>query len=289
MAGFRYRGKSTDDIIGTPLLLVSYESDGIFGSARSKLESDITISRPVTNEYGVIYDSLSFSYALIKSNYEPYTEEEQVTVERWLTSPKLSSELTIINCEDGEYSYFGLFTETNWDRANGGFIICGFTFQVNGAYPYRHITKTVWNPLEYDMNEPPNITNVKDGGDFSVNCNSDELEEYVYPTIIISPATKDYDSSFSLSANSDPDGGYISTNTSVKIPIYLDCKRCRAYTMVDDILIMNLKFKDLNWSDVDNIYWPRLIPGQNDFHVDGHVSIIFDYYEPYKKVGGWLV
>ena len=128
MAGFRYRGKSTDDIIDTPLLLVSYESDGTFGSNRSKLESDITISRPVTNEYGTLYDPLSFSYALIKQNFEPYTEEEQVSVERWLISPKLSSELTIINCQNGEYSYFGLFTSTSWERASGGFAICNFTF-----------------------------------------------------------------------------------------------------------------------------------------------------------------
>lgn len=277
MAGFRYRGKSTDNIIGTPLLLVSYELDGTFGSNRSKMESDITISRPITNEYGTIYDPLSFSYALIKQDFEPFTEEEQVTVERWLTSPKLSSELTIINCQSQEYSYFGLFTSTNWERANGGFAICNFTFQVNGAYPYIHT-----------------VVEFTDSNDIVLNCRTDELEEYVYPTIIATPKTEGGNPSFTLTnTTSDPSGEVMSLTTTINLPIHIDCKRCRAFIVTDKpdntFVITNLRFKDLNWADVDNIYWPRLINGENKFTVDGDVNLTFDYYAPYKKVGGWLV
>ena len=276
MAGFRYRGKSTDDIIDTPLLLVSYESDGTFGSNRSKLESDITISRPVTNEYGTLYDPLSFSYALIKQNFEPYTEEEQVSVERWLISPKLSSELTIINCQNGEYSYFGLFTSTSWERASGGFAICNFTFQVNGAYPYIHNTVEITNR-----------------GLFTIDCRTDELEEYVYPTIIATPTSSGANVSFTLTNNSEPYGGTMNITSEISLPIHVDCKRCRAFTVTDKpdntFVLTNLRFKDLNWQDVDNVYWPRLVNGENKFELTGNVNLTFDYYAPYKKVGGWLV
>ena len=129
MVGFEYKGKSTENIISTPLILVSSESTGsVIGSQRTKVEGDITISRPITNEYGATGEPLSFIYGLMKEDLEPYTEAEQIAVERWLSSPKLSSELKIKNCDDYQYSYFGLFTSTEWIIGNGGFMMCNFTF-----------------------------------------------------------------------------------------------------------------------------------------------------------------
>ena len=288
MVGFEYCGKTTEDIIDTPLLLVSYDSDGALGSNRSKLEGDITISRPITNEYGTLYDPLSFSYALIKQDFEPFTVEEQVAVERWLTSPKLSSELTIINCEGGEYSYFGLFTSTNWQVGGGGFIICSFTFQVNGAYAYRHINQVVWEPIVYDEENPGQIIDTLSRGDFTINCLTDELEEYIYPTLTFEPVGSDNTASFTLYNRTDQNK-MVKVTTNQKIPVSLDCKRCRAFTLVSLFQITNLKFKDLNWQDVDDVYWPRLINGENNFHIDGTVRVIVDYFSPFKKVGGWLI
>ena len=77
----------------------------------------------------------------MKSDYETFTEEEQIAVERWLTSPKLSSELVISDCDDNSYSYFGLFISTEWIIGNGGFMMCTFTFQVNGMYAIKHYTE----------------------------------------------------------------------------------------------------------------------------------------------------
>ena len=99
MIGFEYRGKSTEDIIDTPLLMVNINGiDGLTAS-RSKIEGERTISRFITNEYGTIHEPLSFSYALIKEDGNPFTDEEQATVESWLKSYKLSSELRITDCQ----------------------------------------------------------------------------------------------------------------------------------------------------------------------------------------------
>ena len=49
--------------------------DGL-GMTRSKIEGERTVSRFITNEYGTMYEPLSFTYALIKSDFEPFTEYE---------------------------------------------------------------------------------------------------------------------------------------------------------------------------------------------------------------------
>ena len=113
MAGFNYHGMSTNNVIGVPLILVSAgnaDYTQALGLNRNIQAGDITISRPINNEYGTISDHLQFTYGLIKQDLEPFYEEEQIAVERWLTSPKLSSTLGIIDCNGIErFTYFGLF------------------------------------------------------------------------------------------------------------------------------------------------------------------------------------
>ena len=49
-----------------------------------------------------------------------------------------------------------------------------------------------------------------------------------------------------------------------------------------------LSFEDAGWSDVGNIYWLRLIPGENVITVGSPCEITFNYDVIRKKVGGWL-
>ena len=297
MVGFTYYGKSTATIISTPLLLTTMETGLTSSMSRSKIEGDSTISRPITNEYGTLYEPLSFSYALIKLDGEPFTSEEQIAVERWLTSPKLSSELRVTDCNNETYSYFGLFTATEWHRAGGGFAICNFTFQVNGAYPYRYYEEVAWNAARYEDEEHPDVmTSVVESGEFDFNCYSDELEEYVYPVIRAKAINMDYDSSFKLrniTEGSVDRNRYVQVTTRQTDIVTLDCQHCRAYTeyLYGGVYteVNQLKFKDLNWEDVDNIYWPRLQPGANRFAIEGAVKLTISYYAPVKKVGGWMI
>lgn len=260
------------------------------------MEGERTISRPITNEYGTVYDPLSFTYALIKADGEKFTEEEQVAVERWLTSKKLSSELRITNCNEYFYSYFGLFTNTNWIQGNGGFMAVSFTFSVNGAYPFKHTEMEIWNaenrPSATPLSEDEQWITIEPENMVTVYCDSDELEEYVYP-IIVSKAINGVDnSSFSICQMTDG-GKVFSVYTDQESYVIADCERCMVYTGYQTLSgvyvpLTQYKFTDMRWKDTGYIYWPRLLPGENTIAVKGNVILTLSYYTPYKKIGGWL-
>lgn len=294
MSGFEYCEQSTQTIIDTPLILVSAESLGnIVGSSRSKVEGNITISRPITNEYGTTHDPLSFTYSLIKSNYEPFTTEEQIAVERWLTSPKLSSELRVTDCNNEVYSYFGLFLNTEWIVGNGGFAICTFTFQVNGRHAFRYYEFTETSNIYGNPDDPTEVTEVLDDFYMSIDCESDELEEYVYPKFEYTPVSRDYDASIIINNLTDEEYQQIEITTNKKHTVVIDSQNCRIAEYIQGIHTTTklgyIKFKDLGLADVGNIYWPRLLPGTNILHIEGHVDMKVSFYVPVKKVGGWLI
>lgn len=280
---FVYRDKSTVSVIGTPMVLVATSQVEDPSTTRSKIQGDSTISRLITNEYGTIYEPLSFVYGLMKYNQEPFTEKEQRIVERWLTSPKLSSELQITNCDGDTYSYYGIFLgPLRWIKAGNEFVMCEFTFNVNGAYPFKHY-KYTWSAL--------------DEGDHNLlefYCSSDELEEYVYPVIMATATSKDYTSSYEIIQHTDG-AKHFKISTKHNITIVADCLHNRVY---EGIKVGNkiaeseqnkIYFEDLGWGDADTIYWPRILPGWNAIEIKGNVVLEISYYAPYKKVGGWLV
>lgn len=285
MSGFNYRGASTETILDVPLCIVFTEGQtDSLGMSREKVEGERTISRTITNEYGTIYNPLSFTFSLMKQDYSVFTEEEQVKIERWLTSPKLSSELQIINCEDESYSYFGIFTETRYEIVDGDLGLCTLTFNVNGAYPFKHYVVT-GSPVQ-------NIQAQNNEYTININCKSDELEEYVYPVIKVTAFDANSNSSFTLTNVTD-NSNYVTVTTNRRTTIQMDCEHCiiseHGEGITQNAYINLLKYKDIGWEDIGNIYWPRLIPGENVIKIKGNVTVEFSYYVPFKKIGGWLV
>ena len=102
----------------------------------------------------------------------------------------------------------------------------------------------------------------------------------------------DYNSSFTLTNTSD-ENSTISVNTTHKTTVVRDSQHCRAYLAAHGegyhLEIRQLRFKDLGWQDIENIRWPRLLPGENLFTIKGDVDVKIEYDFPFKKVGGWLV
>lgn len=233
----------------------------------------------------------------MKEDLEPYTEAEQIAVERWLSSPKLSSELKIKNCDDYQYSYFGLFTSTEWIIGNGGFMMCNFTFQVNGyhAFKYVEITKEHYNctAARYDDDEFPNmITSIDSDFELVFNCDTDELEEYVYPRIVakaVNIVSTNNNTSFTIQNITD-NNREVTIETQHKNYVLFDC----LHNIVGErnggeTEFTPLKYSDIGWTDMGNIYWPAIVAGENRWHVYGGVELSISFYIPYKKVGGWLV
>ena len=220
-------------------------------------------------------NKLSFDYTLTLDpcdidSIQYITYEEQVIIERWLTSPKFSSDLYVINDnEDILATYCGKFVRTSWRPWEDGFIAVDFTFENNSAY-----AKEKHN-FYYE--------GLSDNWTFMVDCDTDELEEYTYPVITIT----------------NPDGGHIVlTNTTdtgainsidvlthQDVPMVIDCRHC---ILTDGVTNATLSFDDIGWTDVGNIYWPRLLPGVNTFTVDKPCQIEMSFETVSKKVGGWL-
>lgn len=286
MKGFIYNNQSTEDIIGVPLILCSLDGDvsSVSTSDRNDNTGSQTITRQTPNEYGVINSLAQFTYGLIKSDGTNFTDDEQRTLERWLTSPKFSKELYLFDCKDSgvvgdttisDFYYSGKFLSTEWVIANGYFAM-SFTFQCNTAYPFKKYS------YSYDITEETKV---------EIDCESDDLEEYVYPTVqftqnIVSELQSDFN--FELENTTD-DANTMRAIVQSGKTLVLDCKHCIPfdYTLTTETKT-NFSYTDLGWNDVGNIYWLRLIPGKNNLVINcnGQVTVTFNC--PYKKAGGWL-
>ena len=234
----------------------------------------------------------------MKKDFETFTVEEQIAVERWLTSPKFSSKITITDCDEQSYSYYGLFTNTDWSLGNGDFMVCNFTFQVNGMYAFRSFTETFNGNRHDDPNFPDDITSVDNPFVINLDCQSDELEEFIYPVIKIKALDDGVVGDFKLIPTTDNEisGKYRElsvTSHHSSTTLVLDCQHCiigEYANGIHDIIKVNpLRYKDLGWNNVGDIYWPRLYPGNNEIEVIGDVEVTISYDAPYKKIGGWLV
>lgn len=286
---FTYDGKSTETII-SPVKLMLATFDGISsvtGVSREIQKGGTTITRPVANEYGTVANNATIEYCLIKSDYEPFTEQEQRIVERWLTSPKFSADMVVYDTDDEEVCiYRGLFTNTSWIPHSRGYAGVQFTFECNTAYPFKKYKK------DYTVAQSETIT---------LNCESDELNEYVYPVLTVMETSE---TAYVRVINKTDNDNVMNIRALDRLKTIFDCKHC---IPTDETRSGVISYADLGWDDVGNIYWLRLLPGENqlEIHVsnknvneetgeiswtdiDSSAEISISYECPYKLVGGWL-
>ena len=274
MPGFIYNGKSTKNVINSSeLILASFDSvDSVTGMTRDDVSGESTIAHPIANEYGTTYSNLEIEYGLIKKNKKPFTEAEQQIIETWLTSPKISQDIQIYDCENNITDiYCGKFTETEWKPMSGGFAGLTFKFTCNSAYGKKKFSQT------YSVNGSKiNVT---------INNLTDELEEYFYPVLNIYQ-TSNTNATITIKNKTDNNNS-MSFLTRRNNHMVIDCKNCIPYDQTTSGIIA---YKDLGWQDVGNIYWLRLLPGENQIEIDCSatvsVKVEFDY--TCKRVGGWI-
>lgn len=271
MAGFIYNGQSSDNILeSSPLLMASFDTeDAVIGHERDNVIGEPTISRPIANEYGTQYQALEINYGLIKRDLTPFTNEEQRIVERWLTSPKLSQKLQFIDCKSKELQgvYCGKFLSTEWYPADGGWAGVQFLFQNNSMYPTMH------SSYSYEVRRSATIT---------VNCPSDELEEYIYPILKVVEPIETAEISIK---NTTDNNRTMTINARHELPMVFDCQNC---IPTDGTTSQIFTYDDLGWENVSDIYWLRLLPGENQLEVTGDADITIEFDYPYKKVGVWV-
>ena len=306
--GFRYNGFSTENIIGTKLMLMSMDGaiDRVDWTNRENMIGSTTVTRPIPNDYGTTYNLPEFTYGLMKADYEPFTTEEQVMVEAWLTSPKRSSfvEIWPDGCDEpaeGEevYRYFGKFTSTSYGLMSEGFYGVIFTFQSTSPYPLKHVEFTIDATLNggrtTETTDPETgettTETIPIDEPFVAPCYiySDEWEEYVYPTVTITNNDRTQEVTITqVTDKGNVMGIYADELGNVpRLDVTFDCQRC---ILSDDTGTAVINFSDIGWKDVGSIYWLRFLPRRiNVLEIIGDASIKIAYDYPYKKVGGWLV
>lgn len=267
MAGFIYNGKSTKDILSEELLLETFDEGEITVEIKRNIVSgDPTISRPISNEYGTTYDNLVIKYGLVKKDGNRFSDEEQEKIEQWLTSPKTSTDLQLYDDLYNDTEIFcGLFTSMEWHSLGEGWIGLMFEFTCNSGYGKKYFKQNL---------------NVSSNQTITINNPSDELEEYTYPVITLLQSS---DATQNITIKNITDNNRsMSFKVNRNSTTVIDCKHCIPKTQTG---IMT--YEDLGWEDVGNIYWLRLLPGDNQLQISGTSSITIEFEYPCKKIGGW--
>ena len=267
MSGFNYNGNSTNTIItACRLILASFDPvTEVVGSERTTVQGDRTITRTVTNEFGTIYSKTNFSYALIREDGKPISENDQRTIETWLTSPKYSIPLELIDCDGNTICWYdGKFIKTSWVSTHGGW--AGVRFEFEPATPYAYIPRT----LTYNTT-----------GNHTFTCHSDEKNEYTYPIVTVNCGSA---TTVKIKSVTD-DNKTMTINMPALITVKIDCDKC---ILTDNTTSEVIDFDDIGWDDIGNIYWLRLLPGENTINITGSATVTISYNYVYKKLGGWL-
>lgn len=271
MSGFIYNGKSTDTIIdSSKLVLATFnEVTEIFGHERENVVGETSITRSNANEYGTRYTLPMHEYCLMKEDGTVFTENEQEAVETWLSSPKFSSALQLFNCNGSNGNiYEGKFIYTDWVVSAGGFIAVNFRFQCSKPYSY--------------IVHAHSYTATSGGISVTIDCGSDELEEYVYPVVTIYAPNST--NNVTITNRSD-DSNSLTIRALHRLNITLDSEHCMLYDVTQSSVI---DFDDVGWEDVGNIYWLRLLPTENILRIEGDAQVTITYKSVSKKVVDWL-
>ena len=267
MIGFNYKGNSTETIIqDCRLILASWDAvTEVTGSERSTVGGERTITRTAVNEFGTIYNKLTFSYALIREDGQPISDSDQRVIETWLTSPKYSIPLELIDCNGNTLCWYdGKFIKTSWISTHGGWASVQFEFEPSTPYAYFPRTLTFTST-----------------GNHTFTCHSDEKEEYTYPVVNILAESANTVKIKSVTDNNNT----MTVQALTGLNIRIDCEKC---ILSDDTTHGVIDFSDIGWDDIGNIYWLRLLPGENTINITGSATVTISYKYVFKKLGGWL-
>lgn len=271
--GFTYDGKSLSEF--SPNIIIGYmdKSDESFGLDREIVSGSTTMNRNIFHAYNTKYtDKLTFSITLLHADESRFSMEQISELTRWLTSPKSFRKLQFYDCEyhESELIYFSIVTNVTPQKALG---IAGLTleFTCNSSYGYQQKTSGILDTT--NTLEVTNHTIAK-----TLVCDSDELEEYVYPTIAIN--ADQLWSNIKIINHSDKD--YVVDLYDLQGIYNINCQHQVVTKDGSHIMLCDL-FKI---NELKKLYWLRLLPGENELEIIGRCLVEITWLEP-KKVGAF--
>lgn len=279
-SNFTYDGKSSETYSVVMCTDGAIESVPM-GLSRELIVGEMTAHRPTSNYYGVKYSEvLSFEITITKKENDPFTRQEVRDINKWLTGVKTPSVLSVVDedTESEQVDYIGLFTGVDNAYASG-IVMLTYNFQTNAPYAWSKVQTST-----YTSESTLGTT---------IDCDSDEINEYIYPTITIeanagTTITLTNKSDLSMDANSMK-----ITFPQAASTVYIDSKYHKIYYInssgeqqmltLDEI---GISTDDANKTGILSIYWFRLLSGENAINISGNCTLTFSYRVP-RKVGAY--
>lgn len=267
MLSFEYNGQSTDKILGTPLIVVTFDTpNDINGFTREIVKGEKTLLRQEANHYGAMYsDESTYDFYLVKQDGSGITNAEQRKINKWLTSPTLPQRLTGIADDKTTVVYKGIFQDVGWKL-----ITCKLGKLDGVKCSFVSDTPFVWKNFKQSYN-------VSGSQSINLTVDSDDSEYIIYPKITISSS-----GSQGITITNKTTNQSMSVKSNSGLSVCLDCRYC----MVTDNTVSGvIDYEDIGWTDAESITWLSLVDGANVITVSGSCTLTFEYDVPIKRVG----
>ena len=255
-------------------IMVNPDTNDQWGFSKTIVKSDVNQYKTIANHLGSFFDNvLVLSFAIIKevctNDPQDIYYEDVRNIMRWLTSSKLPKPL-YMHSEDTITEYVGLFTSVDPLEFNG---IYGFnlTFTCNSPYAFQE-----------------DVIRGVNGKTVRYMCDTDELEEYLYANIKITPTGAGPYKITHLTT-----GDEIELNPEQTFEtIYIDGRRKRILGngRPQMFSVIGLDIGNvLDFNGIDTglflVPWIRIAPGINDIKFTGNAKFELTCKIPIK-IGG---
>lgn len=202
---------------------------------------------------------------IIPNDSDYLTSNNVRIINAWLTSPQYPRLLKFIGDDyfSEEIEFFATITEVSTEHASLPYELT-YTVTCDSQWGYTPL-------ILCKTTSSSTLTR-----EYSIQNNSDCWEDYVYPTIKVSPKSHGI---ITIKNKTDNDGT-MKINALKSDDFYIDCRNLKIYDITKSIV----SFEDLGIEDIDDIYWPRLAYGENIFEFTGDATFEISYREP-RKVG----
>lgn len=267
---FTYNNKSLSDFSHKMIIGYLDKSEDSFGLDREIVSGSTTMNRNIYHAYNTKYSGkLGFQITLLHEDQKRFTENEVSEVTRWLTSPKSYRKLEFYGCDGSKNDviYYAIVTNVT-PALVGGIAGLKVDFECNTSYGF----------VEKEAKLDTVSTSSNHNASITITCDSDELEEYVYPTLLVN-SSQQWENT-KITNHSDND--YVMDMYDMKGNYEINCQH-QVVKQNGKSIVLSKLFK---MDTLKKLYWLRLKPGENKIEATGRCTIIIKWLEP-RKVGAY--
>lgn len=269
---FTYNNKSLSDFSHKMIIGYLDKQEDSFGLDREIITGSTTMNRNIYHAYNAKYSGrLGFQITLLHEDQERFSMEEISEITRWLTSPKSYRKLEFYDCigNKNDVIYYAIVTKVTPSLA-GGIAGLKIDFECNASYGF--IEK------EVSLDTANTLNSSNHNGSITITCDSDELEEYVYPTLLINYSQQWENTKITNHSDNNSAMDLYDTKGNYEI-------NCQHQVIKQDgtNIVLSKIFK---MDTLKKLYWLRLVPGKNKIEITGRCTTTIKWLEP-KKVGAF--